>query len=83
MEVRSPELNDHFLAVWVAEISQLMHGSLGKNVVALILSTTNALGRYFFQNESASTLASAHICSALVVSQKNIFLLNKFLSLLS
>jgi hypothetical protein len=33
-----------------------------KSVTALILTTTGALGRYFFQNESASTLANVHIC---------------------
>ncbi len=40
-----------------------------------------ALGQYFLQNESASTLASAHICWALVVSQRIFFLFNKLLSL--
>ncbi len=54
-----------------------------KSVVTLILSTTGALGRYFFQNKSASTLTNIHICWALVVSQTTLFFFNKFLSLLS
>ncbi len=33
-----------------------------ESVIALILSTTSAFGRYFFQNESASTLVSVQIC---------------------
>ncbi len=54
-----------------------------KSATTLILSTIGDLGRYFFQNESASTLASAHICWTLAISQKNLFLSNNFLSLLS
>ncbi len=54
-----------------------------KSAITLILSTTGALGRYFFQNESASTLASTHICWALAISQKILFFFNNFLSLLS
>ncbi len=52
-----------------------------KSITALILSTTGALGRYFFPNESTSTLASVHICWALVISQQILFLFNNFLRL--
>jgi len=53
-----------------------------KSVAALILSIMGALGWYFFQNKGASTLVSAHICWAFVVSHKSLFLFNKFLNLL-
>ncbi len=54
-----------------------------KSVATLILSTMSALGRYFFQNESASTFPNTHICWAFTVSQRIIFLFRKCLSLFS